>query len=257
MLQPGFYNMDCMEALKEYPDKYFDLAIVDPPYGIGADNYKNGSGYHGKESAAVKAKNRLNDGRGKLRNRFLNKSNCSWDCEPPSKEYFDELFRVSKNQIIFGGNYFNLPPTRGIVVWDKLQAWENFSQVELAWTSFDKPAALIRMRNSGSYTGGKIHPTQKPVELYKWLLSKYAKKGDRILDTHVGSASSLLACHELGYEYTGFEINEGYYREASKRLEEQENQITIYEMMKEEKHDRQRAEAEDDLPGMRQGDCLH
>ena len=234
MLPPGFYNMDCMEALKEYPDQYFDLAIVDPPYGIGADNFKNADGYRGNKSAAVKAKNRLNQGSGKLKDRILNKSNCSWDTQKPDKAYFEELFRVSVNQIIWGGNYFELPPTRGIIVWDKLQAWENFSQVELAWTSFDKPAALVRMRNSGSYTGGKIHPTQKPVELYKWLLSKYAKKGDKILDTHVGSASSLIACHELGYEYTGFEINEEYYREASNRLAEQENQITIYEMIKED-----------------------
>lgn len=104
--------------------------------------------------------------------------------------------------------------------------------MELAWTSFDKPAAIIKMRNSGSYTGGKIHPTQKPVELYSWLLSRYAKPGDKILDTHVGSASSLIACHEMGYEYTGFEINEGYYREARERLAEAENQITMYEMMK-------------------------
>ena len=221
-----------MEALKDYPDKYFELAIVDPPYGIGADNFKNASGYHGKESSAVKAKNRLNTGSGKLKDRILNKSNCSWDNQKPDKAYFEELFRVSRNQIIWGGNYFDLPPTRGIIVWDKLQAWENFSQVELAWTSFDKPAAIIKMRNSGSYTGGKIHPTQKPVELYSWLLSRYAKPGDKILDTHVGSASSLIACHEMGYEYTGFEINEGYYREASERLAEAENQITMFDVMK-------------------------
>lgn len=113
MLQPGFYNMDCMEALKDYPDKYFELAIVDPPYGIGADNFKNASGYHGKESAAVKTKNRLNTGSGKLKDRILNKSNCSWDNQKPDKAYFEELFRVSRNQIIWGGNYFDLPPTRG------------------------------------------------------------------------------------------------------------------------------------------------
>lgn len=103
MLPPGFYNMDCMEALKEYPDKYFELAIVDPPYGIGADGFKNASGYHGKESAAVKAKNRLNTGSGKLKDRILNKSNCSWDNQKPDKAYFEELFRVSDNQIIWGG----------------------------------------------------------------------------------------------------------------------------------------------------------
>ena len=231
MLEHGFYNMDCMEALKDFPDKYFELAIVDPPYGIGADDFKNASGYHGKQSASVKAKNRLNQGSGKLKNRVLNRSNCSWDTKRPDKAYFDELFRVSKNQIIWGGNYFELPPTRGIIVWDKLQAWENFSQVELAWTSFDKPAALVKMRNSGSYTGGKIHPTQKPVELYCWLLNKYAKHGDKILDTHVGSASSLIACHKLGFEYTGFEINEEYYKMATERLETEKNQVNIFELI--------------------------
>ena len=143
------YNMDCMEAMKEFPDKFFDLAVVDPPYGIGADNFKNGAGASkdgGKlYSTAVKMKNRLNQGSGKLKNRLLNQSDCSWDSEPPKKEYFDELFRVCQNCIIWGGNYFNLPPTRGIIVWDKVQPWENFSQVELAWTSFDRPASLFKM----------------------------------------------------------------------------------------------------------------
>jgi site-specific DNA-methyltransferase (adenine-specific) len=123
-----------MEAMKQFPDNAFDLAVVDPPYGIGADNFKNGAGASkdgGKlYSTAVKMKNRLNTGSGKLKNRLLNQSDCSWDSEPPQKEYFNELFRVSKNQIIWGGNYFDLPPTRGIIVWDKVQPWENFSQVE-------------------------------------------------------------------------------------------------------------------------------
>lgn len=237
MLQPGFYNMDCMEGMKEIPDKYFDLAIVDPPYGIGADNFKNATGwtdregYTKTESAAVRAKNRLNQGSGKLKGRLLNESDCSWDVKP-DKAYFDELFRVSKNQIIWGGNYFDLPPTRGIIAWDKMVNWDNFSAFEMAWTSFNKPAAMYRQKNSGSYMAGKIHPTQKPIELYKWLLSKYAKKGDKILDTHVGSASSLIACHELGFEYIGFEINEVYYKAAKERLEETTNQINIFDVMK-------------------------
>ena len=130
-----------------------------------------------------------------------------------------------------GGNYFDLPPTRGIIVWDKVVTWENFSAVELAWSSFNKPAALYRQRNSGSYTAGKIHPTQKPVELYKWLLSKYAKAGDKILDTHVGSASSLIACNELGFEYIGFEINSEYYKAAAERLAKEKNQINIFDVM--------------------------
>lgn len=232
MLGPGFYNMDCMDAMREYPDKYFDLAIVDPPYGIGADNFKNASGYTNptKKSASVRAKNRLNHGCGKLKGLMLNSSDCSWDVAPTG-EYFDELFRVSRNQIIWGGNYFPLPPTRGIVVWDKKQTWENFSQVELAWTSFDRPALLVSMRNSGSYTAKKIHPTQKPIELYKYLLSRFAKTGDKILDTHVGSASSLIACHQMGYEFTGFEINEQYYKEAKERLDRELAQVTMYEMI--------------------------
>ena len=231
MLEPGFYNMDCMEAMKQYPDHYFELAIVDPPYGIGADNFKNASGYtnENRKSASVRAKNRLNQGGGKLKNRKLLNSDCSWDIAP-TQEYFNELFRVSVNQIIWGGNYFPLPPTRCFVAWDKKQAWENFSQVELAWTSFERPALLVGLRNSGSYTAGKIHPTQKPVELYRYLLSRFAKPGDKILDTHVGSASSLIACHQMGYEFTGFEINEQYYKEAKERLDKELAQVTMYEM---------------------------
>lgn len=156
---PGFYNVDCMEAMKEFPDKFFSIAIVDPPYGIGADGFSNGNGRKNKgESTSVKVKNRLNQGSGKLKDRLLNQSDCSWDSKPPTQEYFDELFRVSENQIIWGGNYFHLPPTRGIVVWDKVQPWENFSQVELAWTSFDKPASLFKFMNSGATKEQKIHP---------------------------------------------------------------------------------------------------
>lgn len=218
MLDFGFYSEDCLPRMKEYPDKWFELAIVDPPYGIGADRFNNGAGLkdHSKGSTAK----RLNKGSGKLKNRMLNKSDCSWDKHPPSKEYFDELFRISKNQIIWGGNYFDLPPTRGIAVWDKQQPWENFSQVEIAWTSFDTPAKIFRYCNAGGASGSKIHPTQKPVELYEWLLTKYAKDGDKILDTHVGSASSLIACYNLGFDYVGFEINEGYYKSATERLKE-------------------------------------
>ena len=236
MLGPGFYNMDCMEAMKEYPDGYFELAIVDPPYGIGADNFKNGDGDKrwgdpNYESAATKArkKNRLNQGGGKLKSRKLLNSDCSWDVAP-GKEYFDELFRVSRNQIIWGGNYFPLPPTRCFVVWDKKQSWENFSQEELAWTSFDKPAKVFSYCNRIAGQGS-IHPTQKPIDLYKYLLSRFAKPGDKILDTHVGSASSLIACHELGFEYTGFEINEQYYREAKERLDRELAQVTIHDLL--------------------------
>ena len=146
-------NIDCMEYLRQCDDGAFDLAIVDPPYGLDKSSTQ---------------------GAGKLRGRALNEGHISrWD-EAPTQEYFSELRRVSRNQIIWGGNYFPLPPSRCIIVWDKVQPWENFSQVEIAWTSFDSPAQLFRFDNR---TGDKIHPTQKPVELYSWLLRKYGSGG--------------------------------------------------------------------------------
>jgi site-specific DNA-methyltransferase (adenine-specific) len=190
------YNLDCIVGMKEFPDNYFDLAMVDPPYGLPAD---------------------ATHGRGKLKNRIINQDSIhEWDIAP-DKEYFDELFRVSKNQIIWGGNYFDLPPTRCIVCWDKVQPWENFSQIELAWTSFDKPAKLFRYDNRSGEK--KIHPTQKPVQLYIYLLNQFAEKGNKILDTHVGSGSSLVACKQKGFEFIGFEINERYYKLAKDRIE--------------------------------------
>ena len=223
------YNMDCLAAMREMPDNAFDLAVVDPPYGIGADNFKNGAGSkdHPQGSTTVKMKNRLNQGCGKLKNRTLNQSDCSWDAEPPQKEYFDQLFRVSKNQIIWGGNYFDLPPTRGIIVWDKMQPWENFSQVELAWTSFDRPAALFKMCNT---MPGKIHPTQKPIELYAWIFQKYSKPGDKVLDTHLGSGSSRIAAFDAGLEFCGYEINEIYFQLQEERFAKHTAQQNLFLM---------------------------
>lgn len=237
MLESGFYNMDCMEGMKEFPDGFFDLAIVDPPYGINAPKMSMGScpnrkDKHGSGISAAerlrKERGRLNQGPGKLKGRILNQSDCSWDTNPPKEDYFRELMRVSKNQIIWGGNYFPLPPTRCIVVWDKVQSWENFSQVEIAWTSFDRPAKIFRMGNCGA---GKIHPTQKPVELYQFLLGKFAGGGMRILDTHVGSASSLIACRKAGFPYWGFEIDKGYYESARERLAREEAQVNVFDMI--------------------------
>jgi site-specific DNA-methyltransferase (adenine-specific) len=227
------YNMDCMEGMKQFPDKYFELAIVDPPYGINAPNMQMGSGAPSrgrKQSTAVQLKKgRLNQGAGKLKDRTLQKMAITWDYKKPSPEYFNELRRVSVNQIIWGGNYFELPPTRCIVCWDKCQPWENFSQWEMAWTSFNKPAALFRYAvTGGSNDEKKIHPTQKPVKLYGWLLNKYATKGDKILDTHVGSASSLIACYNYGFEYIGFEIDKEYFQEAAKRLEAVKDQVCMF-----------------------------
>ena len=191
------YNIDCVEYLRSIPDRFFDLAIVDPPYGLP----KNSS-----------------YGSGKLKSRVFNKSRITnWDVAP-GKDYFKELFRVSKNQIIFGGNYFNLPPTRCFICWDKIQPWENFSQVELAWTSFNLPSKLFRFDNR---TGDKIHPTQKPIELYAYLLNTFAKAGDKILDTHVGSGSSRIAAYRLDFDFYGCEIDKGYFDAMEERFKKE------------------------------------
>nr|WP_319265394.1 DNA methyltransferase [uncultured Draconibacterium sp.] len=224
--------IDCQEFMKDIPDNFYDLAIVDPQYGIGAHGMKMGShptrtqnGYPA-DSVAVKvrkkAKNRLNSGSGKLKNRILNQSDCSWDAEPPSPEYFKELFRVSKNKIIWGGNYFDLPPTRCIVVWDKVQPWENFSQVEIAWTSFDYPAKIFRHSNKGGDNAKrleKIHETEKPVELYEFCLNKFANPGFKILDTHGGSFSHAFACYKLGFDLDICEIDPHKYEVAEERFQ--------------------------------------
>lgn len=199
---------DCMDYMAGVEDKEFQLAVVDPPYGIGAP----------KQAATpcqrARGVNRLNQGSGKLKDRTLNQSNCEWDNAIPDQKYFEELRRVSVNQIIWGGNYFPLPPTRCVIAWDKVQPWENFSQIEIAWTSFDSPAQLFRFDNR---TGNKIHPTQKPVALYKWLLSRYAHPGERILDTHGGSGSSVIACNDLGFDIVWIEKDEDYYNAAVER----------------------------------------
>jgi site-specific DNA-methyltransferase (adenine-specific) len=192
-----------MELMARYPDKYFDLAIVDPPYGIG-DKFKGGNS-------------------GKMQfNEVVDKG---WDCVP-KKEYFNELFRVSKNQIIWGGNYFDLPPTRCFVVWDK-QISDDFTlaMAELAWTSFDKLAKIYKLPTPKN---GKIHPTQKPVALYKWLLDKYAKQGDKILDTHLGSMSIAIACHDYGFELTGCELDPEYYEKGIQRVKNHVSQQKLF-----------------------------
>lgn len=206
-------NIDCIEGMKQFPDKFFQLGLIDPPYGINAPIMANTP----TQRKAVNRLQRLNGGGGKLKNRVLNTAkNINWDDKIPSEEYFKELFRVCQNVIIWGGNYFPLPPSRCIIVWDKCQPWENFSQVEIAWTSFDSPAQLFKFDNR---TGGKIHPTQKPVELYTYLLEKYAKKGDRILDTNLGSQSSRIAAYKKGFDFWGFEIDKDYFEQGNQRFE--------------------------------------
>ena len=175
----NLHHIDCMDFMRNIPDNYYELAIVDPPYGIGMDG--GNVGYKGS-------------------NNFKKKS---WDNEIPNKEYFNELFRVSKNQIIWGGNYFGLHATRCFLVWDKGEGFYNrtYAECELAWTSFDSNTCKIKHDPlaKGDYKG-KIHPTQKPVALYKWILDKYAKPNDKILDTHGGSMSIAIACHDYGFD---------------------------------------------------------
>lgn len=214
-------RMDCMDLMREFPDKHFDLAIVDPPYGISAPNMGMGEGFSGG-----KYKNRISSGAGKLKNRAIQRMKSDWDAKPPTAEYFNELRRVSKAQVIWGGNYFPLPPTRCVVCWDKQQPWENFSQWEMAWTSYDKPAAIFRLQN-GALQPGKIHPTQKPVKLYKWLLSKFAQPGQRILDTHLGSGSIAIACHYFGAHLTGSELDQDYFNAMCERIQRETRQTTL------------------------------
>ena len=205
------FNIDCMEYMKQCRDKQFDLVIVDPPYGIEEMT--------GTNPAA---------GRGKLKHRVFNREEKKfnqWD-KSPSKEYVDELFRVSKNQIIFGGNYFDLPPTRGFIVWDKCQPFQSFSACEFAWTSFTVPAKIFRFDNR---TSGKIHPTQKPVELYKWILATFAKSGDSILDTHLGSGSSRIAAYDMGFDFVGTEIDTDYFQSQEARFNEYRQQLSLFE----------------------------
>ena len=189
-----------MEGMARYPDKYFDLAIVDPPYGIH-DKLFNGGGFL-KNSPQ--------------KNRYKEKQ---WDKKTPDKEYFIELQRVSKNQIIWGGNYFDLKPTRGIIAWIKPQMKNHpaFSQWEMAWTSFNKSAKVVEYNTAFLEDGDTFHPTQKPIALYKWLLSNYAKQGDKILDTHLGSGSSRIAAYEMGFDFTAFELDTEYFEAQEKR----------------------------------------
>jgi site-specific DNA-methyltransferase (adenine-specific) len=230
------YQGDCMELMAALTDKAFELAIVDPPYGINAtamsmgQNLNRDDGWKRDESTAVKVrKGRLNSGGGKLKNRLLNQSDIDWDNSIPTQEYFNELMRVSKNQLIWGGNYFGLPANRGFAIWDKCQPWPNFSACEYAWDSSDKPSKIFRFSNTGGANSEtKIHPTQKPIELYMWCLSNYAKKGFSILDTHLGSGSSAIAANKLGFEFVGVELNKDYFNAACARIEKAISQQDMF-----------------------------
>lgn len=201
--------MDCLAGLRHYPDNYFDLAVVDPPYGIEIN---------------------MNMGRKKGQPKRHNEKD--WDNQIPEEAYFNELFRVSKNQIIWGGNYFPLPLTKSWIFWDKnVPEGVSFADGELAWTSFDKTLVKAKIDYSGFQgmdNGGKIHPTQKPVRLYDWIYMKYAKQGDLILDTHVGSGSSRIAADKAGLNFVGFEIDEEYFNAANKRFDNFKSQTRLF-----------------------------
>jgi len=202
---------DSLAAMRAMDDNTYDLAIVDPPYGMPKQCWRGGS----------------NTGNGKLGNRAFfahHGKGEGWDIAP-TPEYFDQLRRISRNQIIWGGNYFDLPPTRCVIAWDKVQPWENMSQIELAWTSYSKPAKLWRFDNRYS---GKIHPTQKPVQMYQWLLDTFANEGDRIIDTHLGSGSIAIACYNAGYALDAWEIDPEYHANAVARYTAHARQLKLF-----------------------------
>jgi site-specific DNA-methyltransferase (adenine-specific) len=211
MLDFGYYNLDCMEGMAQFPDKYFELAIVDPPYRNENENQPT------KDM-------RKNDTRF-VKGQLLGSK--------PTAEYFNELFRVSKNQIIWGANNFNLPNYKGFVVWKKLTITDVFtmSMAEIAYLSegLGTTSKIFEYAPQGTTNDPRIHPTQKPVALYEWLLTHYAKPGDKILDTHVGSASSLIACENLGFKYVGFELDPDYYAMSKARLEAVKAQSKLFE----------------------------
>ena len=208
-------NEDNMELMKRYPDNYFDLAIVDPPYGIGIDKAMNSN--KGKQG-------------------FKQYKETEWDNETPKQDYFNELFRVSKNQIIWGANYMIdkiKKPSQCWIVWNKVQRDFTMSDAELAWCSFDRTIRCFDLSRGGAMgnhnrNGGKLHPTQKPVKLYEWLLMNYAKEGDKILDTHLGSGSIALACHNLKFELTACELDEEYYEASIKRIKNHISQQRLF-----------------------------
>ena len=212
-------NEDNMQLMARYPDKYFELAIVDPPYGINFGEF-----------------NRTNKDSNGVRYKANKYKQDDWDDSIPNDDYFKELFRVSQNQIVWGGNYFPYlweNGCKGFVFWYKHQPVDNFSKGELAWTSFNKPANCFDFQYYGGLQGNtkaesKIHPTQKPRELYKWLLDKYAKQGDKILDTHLGSGSIAIACHDYGFDLTACELDAEYYEKAIQRIKNHTNQTNLF-----------------------------
>lgn len=213
-------HADCMYIMKDIPDKYFELAIVDPEYGIGASDYKRANTQHGNSKAVCK-----------------NYKSKNWDAKIPDKKYFDELFRISQNQIIWGGNYFieHLKNTPCFIVWDKDNSENNYADCELAWASFKTAVRKYRFRwhgmiqeNMGKNKEERFHPTQKPVALYRWLLQNYAKPNDKIIDTHSGSGSLTCACHLEKFDFLAIEKDEDYFKASVERLETLRSQGVLF-----------------------------
>lgn len=254
MLDFGFYNMDCMEGMKEFPDKYFDLAIVDPPYGDGGgsgqarNDSENGSTATARiprgvaRKAEVPPRHTTNGRTAESQTEHgVMRTGGTWATKyakkslrgtlPRNRNISKSCFASHGTRLSGGGNYFELPATRCFIIWRKLTISESFSMAmaEYAWTSFNDNAKVFEYPPQGK--GDRFHPTQKPVELYKWLINKYAKDGDVILDTHTGSASSLIACRETGHKYVGFEIDPDYYRMAKERLDASEAQANIFDYL--------------------------
>jgi site-specific DNA-methyltransferase (adenine-specific) len=209
-------NEDNMELMARYPNKYFDLAIVDPPYGINVTNQSQGKG-------------------GGVAKKIIYKK-TDWDKYAPNTDYFEELIRVSKNQIIWGANHFisRIPFDSSCwIVWDKDNGQTDFADCELAWTSFKTSVRMLKWKWVGMLQQNmknkeqRIHPTQKPVALYKWLLKNYANEGDKILDTHLGSGSIAIACHDMGFDLTACELDSDYFKAAMKRLTDHQKQLKL------------------------------
>ncbi len=208
-------NIDCMTRMREAPDNHWSLAICDPPFGWGDEMFLN-------RPTSSKRDNKLG----------IKYEHRVWNDEPPTPEYFTELRRVSVDQIIWGGNYFTLPISRGWIFWDKqFEFTHTFSAGELAWTSFDKILKKFTLSSKAETNGGmdKIHINQKPVALYKWLLTNYAKPGDTILDTHLGSGSSRIAAYDLGFDFTGYELDKDYFEAQEKRFADHIAQAKLFD----------------------------
>lgn len=254
MTESIVYNADCLEAMREMPDNAFDLAVVDPPYGDGL-HAEDGGGkgwftkYNQKAAAEdnynrfcnpgsrfekYKPVKRIGGDGGGWKNSVYGQKIIEWDVAP-GPEYFEQLFRVSKNQIIWGGNYFNLPPTRCFLVWRKLSISENFSMAmaEYAWTSFSQNAKLFDFTPQGKQNDPRFHPTQKPIELYAWIFQLFAKPGQKILDTHLGSGSSRIAAYDAGLDFVWYEIDKTYFDKQEARFKNHAQQINLFSMQTE------------------------